>query len=202
MNYKPGDKVKVRSWESMEEEFGISHDGDIRTKPTFVSDMRKYCGKTVTVNRIDSEKYRIEEDEEEWCWSSDMFETVSILSADEVWKWLGEHYYDGLYKTLFNKDYNITDLTERFTFTEITEKVSAYVQEQTKPKFYNANIVCVKTLTGAIFTAGKKYEVRNGFFVDDSGYQCGQGLDDNKPFESIEDINKEYTSKFIKLVEE
>lgn len=30
MNFKVGDKVRIRSWEDMEKEFGVDSDGDIK----------------------------------------------------------------------------------------------------------------------------------------------------------------------------
>lgn len=40
---KVGDVVRVRAWDSMEEEFGLDADGDIDTSPCFVEKMRPYC---------------------------------------------------------------------------------------------------------------------------------------------------------------
>ena len=54
--YKVGDKVTIRSWESMEKEFGLDSVGDIET-PTgddhyfFLRSMREYCGKTYEIDR-------------------------------------------------------------------------------------------------------------------------------------------------------
>lgn len=63
---KVGDKVKIRTWESMEKEFGLDDDGCIKTKDYFVTNMRKFCGQTVTVKEIKDGFYegnfRIEED--------------------------------------------------------------------------------------------------------------------------------------------
>lgn len=54
MKFNVGDKVKVRSWESMKEEFGLDWEGDIPTsKNCFLGTMRKYCGKILTIDGID-----------------------------------------------------------------------------------------------------------------------------------------------------
>ena len=49
---RKGDKVLVRSWESMEEEFGIDDDGDIDSTPCFATRMKEYCGKTMIVSDV------------------------------------------------------------------------------------------------------------------------------------------------------
>lgn len=45
-----GDRVLVRSWDSMEEEFGTDGDGDIDSLPCFSTSMRQYCGEEMTVS--------------------------------------------------------------------------------------------------------------------------------------------------------
>lgn len=45
MKFKEGDKVRVRTWEDMEREFGLNEFGDINTPASFTPNMRKYCGK-------------------------------------------------------------------------------------------------------------------------------------------------------------
>ena len=61
---KVGDKVKILTWESMEKEFGLDKDGYIKIRPCFVTCMRKYCGKTVTVSKInDDGSFNVEEDD-------------------------------------------------------------------------------------------------------------------------------------------
>ncbi len=51
MEYKVGDKVRIRSWNSMANEFGFDDVGDIYIPDEiyFVRDMRRFCG---TVHRI------------------------------------------------------------------------------------------------------------------------------------------------------
>ena len=59
MNLKVGDKVTIRQWDDMAEEFGVDYDGDIKCKNIFISDMRKYCGKTFTIVDIEDYLYPI-----------------------------------------------------------------------------------------------------------------------------------------------
>ena len=72
MRYKVGDKVKVREWDDMVEEFGTDEDGDIDCNFCFVKDMKEYCGKEMTVSRVFTSYYVLEEDEGEFAWTDDM----------------------------------------------------------------------------------------------------------------------------------
>ena len=76
MKYKIGDKVKVRSWNDMEKEFGLNEYGNINNKyPTFVKQMRQFCGEIVTIYKIFSDSYSIEEDYN-FSWTDEMFEDI------------------------------------------------------------------------------------------------------------------------------
>ena len=59
MKYKVGDNVKIRSWESMKEQFGLDRDGDISTNPCFSKNMRKYCGKIMTIESVNYGDYNM-----------------------------------------------------------------------------------------------------------------------------------------------
>ena len=77
MKYKVGDKVKVREWDDMVEEFGTDEDGDIDCNLCFVKDMKEYCGKEMTVSSVLMSRvligyYTLEEDDMEWQWTDDM----------------------------------------------------------------------------------------------------------------------------------
>ena len=72
MKYKVGDKVKVREWDDMVEEFGTDEDDDIDCNLCFVKDMKEYCGKEMTISRVLTINYVLEEDEGEFAWTDDM----------------------------------------------------------------------------------------------------------------------------------
>lgn len=77
MKFKVGDKVRVRSWESMEREFGLNENGNIKCSIEtifFVKNMKKYCGKIVEVKEIRDNYYRIKNDIETWNFTDDMLE--------------------------------------------------------------------------------------------------------------------------------
>ena len=76
MKFKVGDKVKVRSWESMEAEFGLDYNAIDNPGHYFVEDMKRYCGKYVTISDCHRNYYNIKEDNERYSWTNTMFENV------------------------------------------------------------------------------------------------------------------------------
>lgn len=82
MRFNVGDEVRVRTWESLYEEFGSPiSSNSLNIRKGFNSDMRKLCGTVVTIQRvhIDGSYYEIEEDD--WHWTDDMLESCVV---DEV----------------------------------------------------------------------------------------------------------------------
>ena len=86
MKYKVGDKVKVRSWEDMEKQYGLDYDGDINTSFCFVKSMREYCGKILTVKYAYSDHYNMADSG--WNWTDDMLEPTCkqkiVITTDGV----------------------------------------------------------------------------------------------------------------------
>lgn len=78
---KPGDKVKIRTWEDMEKQYGLDRDRDINT-PLYsvVRSMKKYCRTIVTVKRIGSECFAITNDVHKYSWG---FETIEQVYPKE-----------------------------------------------------------------------------------------------------------------------
>lgn len=59
MKHKVGDTVKIRSWKSMKNEFGVNPNGDIPTWAVFTKCMRHLCQREVTINdKLLSGRYR------------------------------------------------------------------------------------------------------------------------------------------------
>ena len=79
MKYKVGDKVRVRQWDDMMEEFGkceySSNNIDTPIVP-FVSSMKKYCGAIVTIETVKEHWYYIAESDDPCMWTDDMIEDV------------------------------------------------------------------------------------------------------------------------------
>lgn len=79
MKYKVGDKVVIKNWDDMVEEFGLTIGGNIDCKYCFLDKMAEYCGKTMTIKSIEERGvYKMEEDGGTWNWSEDMFELEKI----------------------------------------------------------------------------------------------------------------------------
>lgn len=111
MKYKVGDKVKVRGWDDMASEFDVNDFGDIELsqKIDFTKEMKKFCGKIVTIQGHDVDGcYEILEDaEHEFYFSNDMFEdeyTHSILIGLDVYNLV-----KGLSDKFLNNNPDMTD---------------------------------------------------------------------------------------------
>ena len=83
--YKVGDKVKIRQWDDMENEFGTDAVGDIATKVYFVRDMKKYCGMEATIEGRKGERYTLDfgEGSTIWDFSDDMFEKKATYKVGD-----------------------------------------------------------------------------------------------------------------------
>ena len=81
--FKVGQRVKIRAWEDMENEFGVDFAGDIMTKHFFVSDMKRLCGMKAKIVKIGQYKHcELEFDKEvpgcyKWSFSTDMLEPLA-----------------------------------------------------------------------------------------------------------------------------
>ena len=75
MKYKVGDKVRIRRDLKTLEVYG----GQL-----FIEQMEKYKGMPVTISKVFSDTYYIKEDEENWCWTDEMFEAENELTAEEA----------------------------------------------------------------------------------------------------------------------
>ena len=76
MKFKVGEKVKIKK--NLKEGYDFKH---------YVADeMEKFKGKTVTIYSVNSEAYRIEEDNMSWDWTEDMFEGLAIITKEELFK--------------------------------------------------------------------------------------------------------------------
>lgn len=76
--FQKGDKVRIRTWESMEAEYGLDKQGDIKCKCAFVRSMKIYCGKIFTVSSIYSycDRLKFKEDSGLWTFYANMVEKV------------------------------------------------------------------------------------------------------------------------------
>lgn len=68
MKYKVGDKVRIKTWESLVREFGLVNHRNINVKYGVLGEMKKHCGKDVLVKNVHHDYYELELDDER-CWS-------------------------------------------------------------------------------------------------------------------------------------
>ena len=86
--YEIGQKVRVKSWDQMAKEYGVT-DGTINTPSSFIPDMRCFCGKIYKIKAIydpvhniyDLETITGDEDVNEellyYCWDEVMLEPIT-----------------------------------------------------------------------------------------------------------------------------
>ena len=79
--FKPGDRVRVRQWEDMEREFGLTQGGSINCSIVFAREMCGLCGKTAVIAMANDIRVVLirEEDADSlswdrWTFTHDMFE--------------------------------------------------------------------------------------------------------------------------------
>ena len=89
MKYSVGQKVKIHSLEWYQDNvnrYGIIECG----KYEFFEPMNEYCGKVVTIKRIDDDNYRIDADKGAFCWTDEMIEglveeEIEFTEEDKYW---------------------------------------------------------------------------------------------------------------------
>ena len=82
MKYKVGDKVKIKTWEQMEHEFGLDGDGDITCgNCCFNKEMSKFCGTVQVISKVSFGQYRLQ-DGNGWVFTDVMIEGLAEDVAD------------------------------------------------------------------------------------------------------------------------
>ena len=91
MKFRVGDKVKIKSWEEMEKEFGLDRSGNIDCNAHFTNSMKKYCGATATISAINSDEIVVltsnssNLDFSFWTFSTDMIKKANdFKTGDKV----------------------------------------------------------------------------------------------------------------------
>lgn len=101
-NFKVRDRVRIRSWESMEKEFGTFANGSIKATFGFASAMNNLCGHTATISDIDGKKVSLKDWDDDnlntaWGYSTDMLEPVTpricyLLGGEDTPLEIGEKF--------------------------------------------------------------------------------------------------------------
>jgi hypothetical protein len=95
--YKVGDKVLIRTWKDMENEFGLADNGlNIAYPSTFLKGMKTWCGKTLTIAEIrkssgfHKEDFKMKECDELF-WESDFEQDeLALLIKEKIEKKSGK----------------------------------------------------------------------------------------------------------------
>lgn len=74
MKYKIGDKVRVRKWNDMVDEFGTDEDGDIPVTLaiSFIKEMSIFCGDIFTISEINGDGYSLLGDKDRFIFTDEM----------------------------------------------------------------------------------------------------------------------------------
>ena len=198
MKYKVGDKVKVRSWEEMEKQYGLDFDGDINISVCFVKSMREYCGKILTINRVCSDHYNMAESC--WNWTDEMLkpahETKIVITSDGKETLARLYEGDKVVKKATAKcspddtfDFNVG---AKLAFERLMNEEK---KKEEPPKYFNGKAVCIETKPHFAYTVGKVYEFKGGTTVIDNGIRVYTG----EPIKSIEEWN-EFHGSFAKML--
>ena len=191
---KVGDKVRIRSWDDLKNEFGLDRNGDVGTRVTVLhGSMKACCGNVYTIESIRNHDtyYSFYFKETLFIFSDDSIEPIkkecSIViyqKGDETIaldKSTGKTVRCGRHDD-FYKDADVA-------FKRLVKKNS---EPESKPKKYNDEVVCIEANT-FLFTKGKIYKVVDGYVTNDEGVKEGE-------FADFDSLNKGMLSKFIKVV--
>lgn len=193
--FKVGDKVRIRSWEDLKDEFGLDRNGDINTEVTVLKgSMKACCGNVYTIRKIVKHDFYFSLYFDETCFifSDDSIEPVkknhSIVIYQEgrqvvaLDKSTGKTVRCGIYDDDF---YKAADAA----FKKLVKKDS---EPKSESKEYNDEIICVEANT-YFFTKGKVYKVVDGYVTNDERVKEGK-------FADFDSLNKGLLSKFIRVV--
>lgn len=76
-HFNVGDRVRIRQWQDLVNEFGTDEDGDIRCgKHLFVKEEKKFCGKEYTIVGFGKDEVKLNDYFDGWAITTDMIEKV------------------------------------------------------------------------------------------------------------------------------
>lgn len=89
--YKVGQKVRVKSWEQMEKEYGLNSYGSIKTPSLFTREMNWFCGMIFTIKNVRFDSFRVTYDLETnnkelndeikyYYWDEEMLTSTGLLA--------------------------------------------------------------------------------------------------------------------------
>jgi len=202
--YKVGDKVRVRSWDSMMKEYGPYGWYGIKVPGSyFTEEMKCYCGKIVTISKVNEHNnYHIKEDNKEdwkaWSFNDNMFEdvesTIVIYRKDNevlaVDKGTGE---TGKAVCAPEDEFDFK-IGADLAYDRLMGRKPPFRKRKEKNEF-NTEVVCISigNCTVYKFTVGKIYNIKNGILKDNVGKKI--------TCSSVQNLNDHFLyTKFLEVV--
>lgn len=115
----------------------------------------------------------------------------SLLSAEETWQWLKNHYGDEHFDALFGMDTCIYEIMK--PFEEVRQMISEYEAER---KVYNGKVICLDAKSYD-YTTGKIYQFEDGAIIDNSGLM----MPDDRRVHSFEEWKRWSNAEWMEVVE-
>lgn len=160
--FKVGDRVRIRAWDDMANEFGRDVFGNIECKLSFVPQMKHLCGREYMIEKISaSGQVVLKNYTEYYSISTDMLEPASLAGKVVI-------YQNG--DEVIAKDCNtgktakaVCSKDDVFEFSVGAKLALDRLTASEPPKLLNCRFVVTESKTKSL-TVGKIYEVKDGFF--------------------------------------
>lgn len=124
-------------------------------------------------------------------------DSTHLLSIEETWQWLKDHYADECFDTLFGIETCIDEIPD--TFEEVRQKISVYETERKEKKentLYNGKVICLDAKS-YYYTTGRIYQFKDGVFTDNAGAI----VPTNKKIHSFEEWAEWSNAEWMEVIE-
>ena len=180
--FKVGDRVRIRAWDDMANEYGVDRIGDIRTIVNFVRGMEHLCGRIATITEMNDVKCKLNFDDKSgdigWLYCTQMIENIKpetiviYRKGDEV---IALDKRDGKKAVAKCSPEDTFDFATgaKIAFDRL---IGNEQQKQKEPEYWSGKAVFVSDKAQCSgFTMGKVYTFVNGKTVDDNGCERPRG---------------------------
>lgn len=118
-------------------------------------------------------------------------EPEDLLSVEETWQWIKEHYRDEHFGRLFGEGTRIDEISK--TFEEVRQMISEHEVER---KMYNGKVICLDAKSYD-YTTGKIYQFEDGAIIDNSGLM----MPGDRRVHSFEEWKRWSNAEWMEVVE-
>ena len=129
MKFKVGDYVKVREWNDMEREYGLTSNGNINCHCIFSTNMTKLCGRTMYVKEVIYDSYKLSttknSEELPFYFSDDMLVPYNIKHLVEEEKEMESNEFNKFFNSLSDNEKSVS--VEEFS--RISKEAKAILNE-------------------------------------------------------------------------